>query len=152
MRYLFIFILLILNSCKGQKEVTTNKEKSVGENDDRITLLVQDNYSGSDIPESIIIKDAKSLKSFYSKINRTRKPGLPVPEIDFTQEMILVYSSGKMTSNKKMELTFKDETIDQLVLEIEIKKLDVDSNTFINPFGVYKLPLIKKKIIVKSFK
>ena len=89
MRYLTLIIFAILFSCKGQKKAAM--ENGDGQNDDSgsLTLVLQDNYSGSITPDTLIIKDRKTLQKFFSKVNRTRKPGIPVPEVDFAQEMIL---------------------------------------------------------------
>ncbi|MGB5666541.1 MAG: hypothetical protein WBM53_06820, partial [Maribacter sp.] len=99
MKGLLLVILMIFSSCNCHKKAAMNNEGDKNSHNEKLTLLLQDNYSGSDVAETMIITDAKALKSFYSKINRTRKPGLPVPEVDFTQEMILVHCSGLRKSN-----------------------------------------------------
>jgi hypothetical protein len=152
MRYLAAFILIIIYSCNGQKKASmanTNEVKGSGE---KLTLILQDNYSGSEIEESMIIKDAKALKSFYSKINRTRKPGLPVPEIDFTKEMILIHCIGEQTSGKTAELTFVDENEDEVVVKSSAKMLEKGktSSSITSPFSVYKMPFTQKRVTFKK--
>ncbi len=95
MRYLSLFIFAIILSCNGQKKAALDNGDDKKAGSEKLTLLLADNYSGSEVEETMIIKDAKALQRFYSKINRTRKPGLPVPDVDFTKEMILVHCSGE---------------------------------------------------------
>ncbi|MGB5666304.1 MAG: hypothetical protein WBM53_05625, partial [Maribacter sp.] len=100
-----------------------------------------------------VITDAKALKSFYSKINRTRKPGLPVPDVDFTKEMILVHCSGLRKSNvAPSSLSIMEETDEELVLETTNGKVEQKGgdSAEISPFSVYKMPLTSKKIIFKK--
>ncbi len=152
MRYLSLFIFAIILSCNGQKKAAMKDKNGMNAGKEKLTLLLQDNYSGSDVVETLIIKDAKALKSFYSKINRTRKPGLTVPEVDFTKEMILIHCNGEQKNGKQVELSFVKEND----LEITIKTSIQDeqkkglSSSITNPFCVYKMSLTQKEIIFKK--
>ncbi|HKL90745.1 MAG TPA: hypothetical protein VJ880_06160, partial [Allomuricauda sp.] len=69
-----------LLSCKAQKEDAA----SVGEEIEDLVLVDHDNFINIDSFETRVIRDAKSLRKFYAQINQTRKPGLPVPMVDFS--------------------------------------------------------------------
>ena len=105
MRVLWYGILLAMLSCNGQKKVANQAEANakaltaIG-----LELLVRDDYSGTDEPESRVITDMKTLKGFFSKVNRTRKPGIPVPEVDFTKEMLLLVCSGERNDGLSPEI------------------------------------------------
>lgn len=151
MRYMCLFFLLINITCKGQKEASRKGDDRVDPNLARLTLLVKDNYSGSDIPETLVIKDAKALKGFYARVNRTRKPGLPVPAIDFTKEMVLIYCSGKLNANESSELSVQEVLDDKVVIKTsKVKKNKATSTAEITPFILYKMPLTTKEIVLKK--
>ena len=138
------FILLILNmSCESQKAITDQQN-----NASVMELVLQDNYSGTEEEEQILIKNQKSLLQFFAKVNRTRKPGLPVPEIDFKKHMVLVWCVGE-TTNSNPGLILEKET----EIEYKLRKLNAHNKTkstaILSPFMLYKLPLNDKKIIVE---
>ncbi|MFK5972248.1 MAG: hypothetical protein QM485_03115 [Flavobacteriaceae bacterium] len=116
-----------------------------------LTLVLEDNYSGSDTSEVIIIKDYKRLKRFFLKVNKTRKPGLLVPEIDFSKDMVIILCNGKQNEGLWSRLHFLEETREKMTLEI-VQKNDTDESltTSISPFCIYKLPLTSKEIVFKE--
>ncbi len=152
MRYLSLFIFALILSCNGQKKAVMKDKNNMNQSDEKLILVLQDNYTGSDIEETIIIKDVKTLKSFFSKINRTRKPGLAIPEIDFTKEMILVHCSGEQTSGAFTLLSVAEENEREVIISTAIEKLEKSesSSALISPFCVYKMPLTQKEVIFKK--
>ncbi len=153
MRYLTLIIFAILFSCKGQKKAAM--ENGDGQNDDSgsLTLVLQDNYSGSITPDTLIIKDSKTLQKFFSKVNRTRKPGIPVPEVDFAQEMILILCSGEQPVGRQVSLSLAAENDEELILKttsLETTKEKSASTALVSPFSVYKMPLTNKRISFKK--
>ena len=152
MRYLSLLIFAIILSCNGQKKVPLNNESEVKGSGEKLTLLLEDNYSGSEVEETLVIKDVKALKSFYSKINRTRKPGIPVPEVDFSKEMILIHCSGEQTNGKHTLLSVLEENEKEVIISTSVEKLEKSgtSSALISPFSVYKMPLTQKEISFKK--
>lgn len=147
-----LFILSLctfLLCCKARKEAA--KAIYPKDVDSPLTLILEDDYSGYEATESLIIENAKSLKAFFSKINRTRKPGLPVPKIDFSQETVIVFCPGIQKSGLRSRLQFVMETDDEMVFK-SIEEGVVNELTFaeISPFYLYKMPLTSKKITVIS--
>jgi hypothetical protein len=139
---------MVITSCNGQKKTTFNSSEGDTTKNHRLTLLLQDNYSGSDSAETLIIKDAKTLKVFYSRINRTRKPGLPLPKVDFTKDMLLIHCSGKQYLGVIFSLSLVEETDNELVIKttIDLTKEEKTPSIIISPFKLYKLPYLDKKI------
>ena len=85
----YITIIVLLNtSCKSQSNITNNSNKD-------LELILQDNYSGFEKEEILLMKDQKSLEKFFGRINRTRKPSLPIPKINFSKEMVLIWCAGE---------------------------------------------------------
>ncbi|WP_298488412.1 hypothetical protein [uncultured Maribacter sp.] len=142
MKNLLLLILVFVVSCKGQKNMITSKGS--------IVLLLEDNYSGLTKKENIIIKDQKSLKSFFSKINKTRKPGIPVPNVDFKKETLVVVCSGehKNTLNSSLELTL--ETDEEIQLKTIYNKEKKKEKAIVSPFKIYKIPVSDKEITFKK--
>ena len=67
MRYLSLFIFAIILSCNGQKKAAMKDKNGMNGGSEKLTLLLQDNYSGSDVAETLVIKDVKALKKFLFK-------------------------------------------------------------------------------------
>lgn len=145
-------LVFILVSCNGQKKASMESGSSQSTLDSSLVLLLQDEHSGFDVAETMVIKDEKRLKSFYSKINRTRKPGLTVPEIDFSKEMVIVQCSGEQNYVGLPTLSLSRETDSEVVLTTKTKKETKSASIIVmtNPFCVYKMPLTTKEIVVEK--
>ncbi|MGX1930527.1 hypothetical protein [Flagellimonas sp. 2504JD4-2] len=116
-------------------------------------LVATDGYSGIEAYEASIISDTKSLNKFYSRINKTRKPGLPVPAIDFSKDVLVVMCLGEQNDNISPMLK-KVESEDNILVTIELsKESDVSKteNPLISyPFYIYSLPRTSKSIKVQK--
>lgn len=144
MRFLVLVLLTFcLFSCKAQKELAGEKMKD-------LELVVQDGYSGIMEYETMVIQDTKSLNKFYSQVNKTRKPGLPVPMVDFSREMVIVVCLGEQKGERMPLLSKINETEEELTLAVELtdpEKTDTTQNQAISyPFFLYKMPLSPKAI------
>ena len=146
MKVILVSILILATSCKNQK----NSIQETG-SDDKLVLLVQDGYFFTDSMETAVIKDEKTLKSFFSKVNKTRKPGIPVPKIDFSKEMVLVACMGEQRTSEmpflKMLNGSKEEQIIGIKLESKVKKSEQITSY---PFCVYKMPTSANKITFRQ--
>jgi len=151
--FYFFIIVAIMLSCNGQKKMA---EQQPANEIGQLTLVDQNNYSGADSTETMVITNAKALKSFYSRINRTRKPGLPVPEIDFSKNMVIVLCSSDEVSNNGYGLSVIEETDIEMVFgrskmaKKEKATLSSNPTPLVNPFFVYKMPLTEKKVSFKN--
>ncbi len=152
MKNIVFLVILMLMSCNGQKKTTGNNNTTGEEanNTSPLSLLLTDNYSGADSTETLVVKDEKALKNFFSKINRTRKPGLPVPKVDFSKDMVIIHCSGEAVNAALVELYVKEESEDSV--HIATKKRDKKENTTaaMSPFSVYTIPLTKKEIVIEN--
>lgn len=147
MRLFIALVSFLFVSCNGQKKAAMEDAKQTKSNDS-LELLASDNQIGFDEAEILVIKDQKRLKNFYSKVNMTRKPGLPIPDIDFTKEMIVIQCGGKQESSELLPLLIFEETDSEVVLGTKIPtKLDTKSTEMqSNRFRVYKMPLTQKEV------
>lgn len=124
-------ILLFFTLCKGQQNNLESKSNS-------LQLIVEDNYGGSELEEILVLRNQKDLMNYFSILNRSRKPGFPVPEIDFTKEMVIAWSPGEMNDNSQLQI--KSVNNKNLIVE---KRLIASKNlptTVIRPIHIYKLP------------
>ncbi len=134
-------------SCNSQKQVVTAQNT---DNDPRIKLIDEDLYSGIYQLETSVVRDMKSLKKFYAQINKTRKPGLPVPSVDFSQHTALIICAGAQEADEKVGISFGDENDKELI--INIKKHSVaestanGTSTITYPFYVYTIPSTMKSV------
>ena len=80
----YFVLLLFLVSCNAQKKTVAYSTKDNGKAP--LELLLRDNYSGLKTPQILVIKEPTALRDFYSQINKTRKPGLAIPNVDFNSE------------------------------------------------------------------
>lgn len=138
-RLIFICLALIV-CCKSQK--------SNSKIDDDLVLILEDAYFPVDETFSLVINDEKSLTDLFAKINKTRKPGLKMPKIDFNRSTLLFFAAGAQKGTDKVKLNKKSETEGTVVMSIE-KVKDKSSNEIVSyPFCLYELPKKDKQIIL----
>ncbi|WP_036153523.1 hypothetical protein [Maribacter forsetii] len=132
--------IIQLNSCKSTAQGNLQESNNMG-----MKLLLNENYSGFEQEEYILINNQKDLNAFYGKVNRTRKPGLTPPSIDFNAEMILIWCGDNSASHyANLELHETDDFLELHKLKTTASK---EENRFIvSPFSVYKLPLSTKTL------
>ena len=117
---------------------------------ENMILVDHDSFSNIESFETRVIKDVKSLRKFYSGINKTRKPGLPVPIVDFSKEMVVLVCLGEQKGKKRPMLSRLKETDNVVSIAVEIIKekqqeeLTVQATYF--PFYLFKMPLVDKTI------
>ena len=115
-----------------------------------MVLVDHDNFTNIDSFETRVIRDAKSLRKFYSQINQTRKPGLPVPMVDFSQHILVLVCLGEQQGETVPLISKLKETEVELTMAVELSKKsskgDMSNQMVYFPFYLYKLPLVDKTI------
>ncbi|MFS4448807.1 hypothetical protein [Maribacter sp. 2307UL18-2] len=145
----FVVFAFLLVACNGQKRATAKEGGAEQQTD--FELLVSDSYSGAENSETMVITSTKALVSFFAQINKTRKPGLPVPDIDFEKEMIIVTCSGPRNDGSLPVLKIKEETTSEMVLLSALKSSeDAQFQGLTSPFSLYKMPLTDKEIVFEA--
>ncbi len=145
MKHVLFLTCICLLSCNAQKHL--------GKEIEGLVLLEQDGYSGVEVFETKEIRDTKSLNKFYSQINRTRKPGLPVPMIDFSKEMVLLVCLGEQQGQKSIQLSKIKETETEFVVGILMDGKTgkpEEMKPITTPFYLYKMPLTDKAIVFQQ--
>lgn len=147
MKYLWMLLLLSMGSCKCPKpasSATAPQEALKGE----LSLLLSDRYGGAEAEGLEVIRSRAELQKFFSRINKTRKPGLPVPKVDFDKALVLAYFPGTTQDTLVPELYAMEAAAGRLHIGVKSKKSDqaTGQTAVLNPFVLYSMPLTQKEI------
>ena len=150
MKILIGAIILLLMSCASSKNVIEEQNNTSLPIESPFTLLMTEHYGAPSPAQNIVISDSKTLNSFFSKVNRTRKPGIPVPDIDFLKNVIIIVYSGETLNHADSVLYVLKETVTQIVLSTKLRPSKKENSTrkIINSFYMYIMPQSKKEIII----
>lgn len=142
---MFLFLVFI-NACGGQKLKTDTVPQSI-KGGSSLELIVSDLYGGTEDTTLTVIRKQEVLQSFYSKVNRTRKPGLKPPIVDFNKEMLLLFCPGKTNKDLQGQKAFLKESEGLLLFGIDDNSTnDKVQTALLQPFYLYKLPLDDREI------
>jgi hypothetical protein len=135
-------------SCAGQKGVSQGKGDDNQRFPRELQLVLANNYSGVEQPQFQVVRDPKALKNFFLQINKTRKPGFPVPEVDFSKELLLVYCAGTTLGVEIPELVLVEDSKDKITVGLKERSISSKENVNVTttPFSLYKMPLTPKEI------
>jgi hypothetical protein len=140
-RWFALMVLVTLSSCRAQKEI-----KPMGKEIDGLELIEHDAVGPFLSEETQVVRDVKSLRKIYTEINKTRKPGLPVPDVDFSKDMLLLVCLGEQNAKKTVLMSILNASDRETVIAIEpiaVKSAQKEvSESIIYPFYLYKLPII----------
>lgn len=136
-------LLTICCSCKSQEKVNSKpNEKMV------LETVLRGDYSGQETEELLKIENQSELEVFFGKINRTRKPGLPVPNIDFDHKTLVVWLGGKTTSSDT-ELQVGSLSEKTVYLKKTKSKKKLNTTAILSPFVIYGIPKTTKHIRIQ---
>lgn len=149
MRIFLVSLLLVCLSCKSQKKGNLNNEEKVQM--EKPILVMEDSFSNIDSSQISIITDQKALQKFFVQVNKTRKPGLPVPEVDFSKEMLILICAGEQQGTYEPNVTILELDDENLTINVE-RKLPSDSleTAISTPFFLYKMPISEKKVTIRK--
>jgi len=118
-----------------------------------LELVASDLYGGAEEEVFQVIRNEGELQKFYRKVNMTRKPGLPVPTINFTTHTAVLYCSGTTFSTELPKIYVAAKNDKEMVLQksILIEQDSPASGTAkLTPFGLYLLPFTDKQVILSE--
>ncbi len=151
---LVVFILSFLAfSCNLQKGVVSEQEEMVKkDSQNNLSLIMHEQQGVYPTNQFLVVRDEKTLASFFAKINRTRKPGLALPTIDFSKNILIIQCNGEIEANVLRALSIEEENKDQvLISDINQTKTDKEVSNA-NSFSIYSMPHTSKEIIFKGDK
>jgi len=148
MRLMLIISSLLCFACVGQKGVSQDYEDSSEKDSKNLELVLEDNYSGIERPEYQVIRDQKTLNNLFIQINKTRKPGIPIPEVSFKEEVLLVYCAGTSSGVSRMEMVVAEESQDNITIVLKERTSSQKEllNATTTPIYIYRMPVTQKAI------
>ncbi len=115
-----------------------------------LVLLDHDNFTTIDTFQIREIRDFKTLNKFYREINKTRKPGLPVPMVDFTKDMLVLVCLGEQQGKKEVALSQLRQNETETWIAVDVWDVQQEEGVSIQPmyfpFYLYKMPLVDKTL------
>ncbi len=98
---LFSILLLVFSiSCKCNKKTTNNANNlTIKEISIPYKILFNNEHSNIKEKKNVVIKNITDLKVIYASINSTRRPGLPLPKVNFKKEKVLGLFLGEKSSS-----------------------------------------------------
>ncbi|WP_140157788.1 hypothetical protein [Arenibacter amylolyticus] len=139
----FLYLLLLMGlSCSAQKKTASDQESAIPQ------LVLHDTHSHLEASHFEVIKDEKSLKLLFAQLNKTRKPGIPLPQVDFNREILLFYGPGIINGMRDIELHIQKESQDSIMIAA-LDTLNSPKGELIttSPFCLYSLPKTGKTIV-----
>lgn len=82
----------------AKSDATMQNEKQKSSKETSFKVLLDNDHSNIKEKKYLVIKDADALKAIYAKINMTRRPGLPIPNINFNKEMVIGICLGEKSN------------------------------------------------------
>jgi len=114
---LILIPLLLLTTCKTVLPETNNSEKNIAFHE-----LITNSHSNFTEQRNLIIDSRELLEEIFATINSTRKPGIPIPKIDFENESVAFINMGETsTGGHSVAVTEIIETEDKIVIYFEGK-------------------------------
>ena len=112
-----------------------------------LTKLVCDQYGGPTEAQILIIEEESALKTFFMGVNKMRKPGIGLPNVDFLKEVIVVQCNGVKNGPAQVSLEVGEMKADEIILVQKERKTEaVGTSVMTQSFCVYKMPKTKKQI------
>ncbi|GAB1309772.1 hypothetical protein KH5_24550 [Urechidicola sp. KH5] len=129
-------------SCASQKET----------NYLAFEMLIKDSSGGFQSAKNSVIKSQSDLEQLYAQINKTRKPGYQVPEIDLKEEMVLALFMGERSSGgysiTVSKIVEKEDAMEVHYVETAPKGMATMAIT--QPFYMCKTKRSEKEVIFKK--
>lgn len=138
-----VFTITLL-SCGAKKQ---EMEKEVS-----FEVIESQSQGGYKVGQYQTITNPLDLKSLYTQLNLSRKPGLPLPEVDFESESIIALFMGEKMSGGYGIKIKSIRRISTSKIEIQIEETepgDMASMAITSPFSIYKvsIPNVKTNFI-----
>ncbi|KAA2215590.1 MULTISPECIES: hypothetical protein [Maribacter] len=120
------------------------------ENTDTVAmyLIMSGDHSGFEQEHLLKIDSRLEFEEFFGKINRTRKPGIPVPEIDFKTKSVIVRLKGTTTNNEP-DITLQKSSKESLLLKKIRTNSRKETTAVLTPFFIYSVPKTNKDVIIQ---
>ncbi len=152
--------LLFISSCKSSKTEDVNSKPTAKKNImkdkkevQNFELLLQESHGGYKEQRLLIVNDQKQLTDVYMKLNQIRKPGIPIPAVDFEKNTILALFFGTQQNGaQKYTIVGVSEKNSVLNVLLVVNKPEVATMVITQPSMFLKIPKSNAKEIALKFK
>ena len=147
---LLVIPVLIINACKSQK-AGGEDASSKNQQENGLTLVMSDLYGGADTELIEVIRSQKALDKFFVQVNKTRKPGIKPPVIDFEKNTAIIYCSGKTSQSALPQLIAEENQGEKIYLSKNMPESieNQEEKAVLMPFGLYITPLTDKEVLLQ---
>ncbi len=146
-----LLLLLALFSCKtteknAQKDNVMTQKKST--DNTLYKVLLSESHGGYKDAKQFVVNDNQVLSQVYMKLNMMRKPGIPVPKIDFDKNTVLALFLGtKTTGGYTYEITAISIENDTLLVNLKEEKPTMTTAVITQPSLFVLIPKTTAKSI-----
>lgn len=146
MKYRLIILSIFLFNCKISNHSSSQHEIP-------FEVLTKGSHGGYTVSEYLVVKNSKTLKTCYSQINKIRKPGIPIPKIDFEQEMVVALFMGeKSTGGFSISIKKIEQSTDTIYVYLtETRPEEMAASVITQPFYFCKLPRSENEVVFKKY-
>ncbi len=108
------------------------------------TILLQEAYGGLEKSEQRVITSEMDLQEVYNIINRFRRPGIPVPKVDFQNNIVVALFMGEKASGgfstEVNSVSMEKESMVVHIKENNPKSTDNVTMAICQPFSFVLIP------------
>ena len=142
--------IFFINACKTQKMGNEDTTADSTANDE-LTMVMSDLYGGANTELIEVIRSQKALDNFFLQVNKTRKPGIKPPAINFKENIAIIYCSGQTTQSGLPKLSMEQAEDDRIILNKNMQETteNQEQKAVLMPFGLYIMPLTDKEILLQ---
>ena len=149
-----VLLLTFLLGCNSSKNMNTSMNKNYEYSQVSFETLIEDQMGGYVKEEIRVISDRKSLLEVYGYVNRIRKPGFSIPEIDFSKETVIAVFMGEKTTGG-YGVIVEDVKEEKGKLVVAIKETKPGSKNMVTmaitqPFCIVKINSSNKELVFKK--
>jgi hypothetical protein len=152
---LMLMPITVFMNCKNTDVATNSSEKGENSMQEAIafTTLLSDSQSNFNEKTQRVITTQEELNTVFAKINSTRMPGIPVPDVDFNEFEVFLYAPGEVnhgTAGPKVASVVKQE--DAIVVKLAAKEPQGDFVTMVmsQPCVLIKYKKQALPVVVKT--
>lgn len=141
MKHIFSIIntslFLVLFTCCAIQNKELNKEV-------HYKLIESHSNGGFSTEQYHTITNPIELKKLYAQLNLSRKPGLPIPDVDFENESVIAFFMGQKMSGGFSIKIDSLKRINNSRVDIRLKETkpeDMASMAITSPFVIYTISI-----------
>ena len=119
----------------------------------KMEVLANESHGGYETSKYLVIKNQEALQEVYGKVNMIRRPGLPIPKIDWKNEMVIALFMGQKNSGGYSIIVDKITSLNNDTVEFLLKETKPEgmaTTVICQPFYFCKVQRTDKEVIFKK--